>query len=330
MELTRLEDGKKISIDPQNITPLRDCHGDQVIGMDGKIYFLKYENNNYVLKVMPFEKDITSSFKFLKEMRKRLKLYKNEQGFQYLQAIPYAQGAADGNLFKIGTTSCYLLMMPYIKQDKSLFEYTKQYEMGELPIKKIAKKIVLAANILAKTNIIHGDFFPDNILLSENNGEYSIKIIDFQGGGIFDANKKRYIYTPRVKGKDYYFGYPYELYDEKAKPTPYTESWIVLALIFKVLSGKRALHPFFFLKKYDYSTFNKVLSNIYSEQKHWPPRFKSTIAELQNVDRLNKSYEYLLDKTSEEFMSLCFDVFLANKPEKRPSIQKINQVIQKL
>ncbi|MEQ9714973.1 MAG: protein kinase [Candidatus Asgardarchaeum sp.] len=289
-------------------------------GGQARIYSWKFRNKKFIVKAIPDDSEI---FRRMRDIyyalsdRKRRKIPHSI----FLRGIPVAQGLGTPEEFKFRTAkSVYLLVFRYT-YGEILSEYFKKRKEPPLSDvrKNIAKKLLDILIYMQDRNVIHGDLYPDNFLVDRNG---QVFIMDFEGAGVMNSNRRFWIWKPTVLGKDYIFPNPPEV-KRTGVPSFFSDRWIGVFLIFWTLVG---IHPLPFLIRID----NKALEDLYNntdKNKHqWPPVIKSTCKYIQKeypIEKFRTFMEHYFGDTN--FGRILFLTYIIGfkEPSKRPSFREV-------
>jgi serine/threonine protein kinase len=253
------------------------------------------------------------------------------------RAFPVAQGVGDPEEFGFDKNDKALLVVYNWIEGVTIDEYLKKEPPLSHRRKVTAKQILEMLTCLERAGIINNDLYPDNFIANPSSGR--IYIIDMEGAGLLDLEKRAWVWEPVVLEKEY-AGYcePPEYSSKADEQRVFSYRWIGTILLFEILFG----NPFQFLRRIDLPALLDLYQKANKENVAWPPYGSEKIQSIYLNPNLNpnafrdlirKKYQIKSEKYSplEKLAFLSF-IYGFEEPARRPSFSfmqlLLNEVLE--
>lgn len=238
------------------------------VGGQGRLYKIKIEGTQYILKVYPARmygqsrlRELSDRFDLAGYIPKQIEIAKmvdcgtvtDESGTFF-----------PASLFKVVPGSP--IFDPF--SSKSAYLQTNSVSRGTR--RSLAMQFVEGVYFLHSKGIIHCDLSPTNILVDETCS--NITIIDLDGAGIWNERRRDWELAPVVLGQEGVPGFPPSNEFWMGKVFPQTDYWWSMMIVFFILFGN---YPFFFLKDNTPSSLRELEFAFSADRSgSWPPDYQ--------------------------------------------------------
>jgi serine/threonine protein kinase len=237
-------------------------------GGQGQIYTWKYQGKDYVVKVILNDDSV---FRRLREIRQAVEEATRKMGQKVPESIlerafPVAQGVGvDPKEFGFDKNDKAFLAVYNWIEGVTLDKYLEEEPPLSPKRKAVARQTLEILSCLEKAGIINNDLYPDNFIVNPLGRVY---IIDMEGAGLLNLEKRTWEWEPVVLKKSY-AGYcePPEYSSKADEQKMFSYRWIGTILLFDILFG----NPYRFLRIIDLSSLLDLYQKADKENIAWPP-----------------------------------------------------------